>query len=110
MILYGIKNCDRCKKARRRLDEQEKQYTFHDFRSDGLDRDTLERFEAALGWEKLLNTRSTTWRALPASDKAGLDREKALALMLKHPALIKRPLLENNATILIGFDPETYRT
>ncbi|MGX2040516.1 ArsC family reductase [Methylocaldum sp. MU1018] len=106
--LYGIRNCDTCKKARAWLDAHGTIYRFHDFRDDGLDQSVLERIESALGWENLLNRRSTTWRQLDDADRMDLTREKALHLMRRSPTLIKRPVLVANDTILAGFSPEQY--
>lgn len=106
--LYGLKNCDTCRKARVWLDQQSHAHRFHDFRADGLDADLLAQFEAALGWEALLNRRGTTWRGLPEADRDGVDRDKALALMLAHPALIKRPVLMAGDKILVGFSADQY--
>jgi arsenate reductase (glutaredoxin) len=108
MILYGIKNCDTIKKARAWLSAQGLAYRFHDFRADGLDAVLLEAFEQAVGWETLLNRRGTSWRALSEAQRTDVDRERALALMLAHPALIKRPVLSAGARILVGFTPENY--
>ncbi len=108
ITLYGIKNCDTVKKARAWLDAQSMEYRFHDFRKDGLDSDVLEQWEAALGWEALLNTRGTTWRKLDESQREGVDRAKAVALMLAQPSLIKRPVVESGTKTLIGFNAETY--
>jgi arsenate reductase len=108
MILYGIKNCDTVKKARAWLSAQGLDYRFHDFRSDGLDASTLETFEKAVGWEALLNRRGTCWRTLSEEQRADVDRDKAFALMLAHPALIKRPVLSAGSKIMIGFTPENY--
>ena len=109
LTLYGLKTCDTCRKARAWLDQRGLLYRFHDFRADGFDAATLERLEAAPGWEALLNRRSTTWRGLAESERAGANRDKALALMLAHPALIKRPVLEcEDGRILLGFSPEAY--
>lgn len=107
-ILYGIKNCDMCKKAREWLSSRGHEYRFHDFRVDGLDASLLERFETRLGWEKLLNRRGTSWRKLDEAARENLNREKALALMLAHPTIIKRPVLETGAKIMIGFTPDYY--
>jgi Spx/MgsR family transcriptional regulator len=108
ITLYGIKNCDTVKKARAWLEGNGREYRFHDFRKDGLDKALLERFEAALGWETLLNRRGTTWRKLDEAKRENLDRDKALQLMLDHPSVIKRPVLEMADKTLIGFTPETY--
>ncbi|MGR9072412.1 MAG: ArsC family reductase [Gammaproteobacteria bacterium] len=108
--LYGIKNCDTVKKARRWLDDHRIEFQFHDYRANGLDSALLADFESELGWENMLNRRGTTWRQLGSSDKTDLDKTKALNLMLTHPALIKRPILEADGKLLIGFSPEQYRS
>jgi arsenate reductase (glutaredoxin) len=110
ITLYGIKQCDTVAKARRWLDAAGRAYRFHDFRVDGLDRDLLDRFEQAVGWELLLNRRGTTWRQLPYDQRTDVDRERALILMLDRPALIKRPLLDIGGKVLIGFSDETYQS
>ena len=108
LTLYGIKNCDTVKKARLWLEAQSIAYRFHDFRKDGLDLGQLERWEAELGWEALLNKRGTSWRKLEEGQREGVDRAKALMLMLAQPSLIKRPVLETGTKTLIGFIPEEY--
>ena len=106
--LYGIRNCDTMRKARRWLDAQGVEYAFHDVRSDGLDRATLQAWITALGWEQLLNRRGTTWRRLPETDRAGIDRKAAAAIMLEHPAIIKRPVLEHDGRLHLGFSTDSY--
>ena len=92
-VLYGIKNCDTVKKARRWLDEQQIAYRFHDYRADGLDADMLQRFIAELGWEALLNTRGTTWRKLDETRRESIQNAASAAeLMLEMPAIIKRQI------------------
>jgi Spx/MgsR family transcriptional regulator len=107
-VLFGLKNCDTCRKARAWLDQRGVQYRFHDLRDSGLDAALLEHWEQAVGWETLLNHRGTTWRGLTEADRAEVDRAKALTLMLAHPALIKRPVLATEARVLVGFSPEHY--
>jgi len=107
--LYGIRNCDTVKKARKWLEAHEVNYTFHDFRDDGLDPRTLSKWTAQLGWEALLNRRSTSWRQLEEADRTGLDATKAQALMLRQPTLIKRPVLEGQDQVLVGFSEQTYQ-
>ena len=109
MILYGISNCDTVKKARRWLAERGVAYRFHDVRKDGLDAARLQGWIDALGWEKLLNKAGTTFRKLPDADKAGLDEDRAIALMLAQPSMIKRPVIETGGTLLVGFDPDRYQ-
>ncbi|MDH5750237.1 MAG: ArsC family reductase [Rhodospirillales bacterium] len=103
ITVYGIKNCDTCRKALKWLKEQDIRADFHDLRADGLDRDRLENWIGELGFETLLNRRGTTWRNLAAKDKDGLDEKRAARLMLAHPTLIKRPLFDLGDCRLVGF-------
>lgn len=109
--VYGIKNCDTIKKARRWLEEQNIAYQFHDYRVDGLSDERLQGFIDKLGWEPLLNTRGTTWRKLPPAQRDAItDAQSAKLLMLEQPAIIKRPLLEAaNGELLLGFKIEIYQ-
>lgn len=108
VILHGIRNCDTMKKAWTWLDEHGVRYEFHDYRKAGIDRERLERWADKVSWEVLLNRAGTTFRALPEADKQGIDREKAIALMLGQPSMIKRPVLEADGELLVGFRPEAY--
>ncbi|UXI00638.1 ArsC family reductase [Photobacterium sp. TY1-4] len=107
-IAYGIKNCDTIKKMKKWLDAENISYRFHDYRVDGLDAALLETFEAQLGWEAMVNKRGTTYRQLSDEQRAGLNRETALALLLEYPAMIKRPLLVHNDRYHLGFKPDQY--
>ncbi|WP_215398615.1 ArsC family reductase [Rheinheimera oceanensis] len=107
--LYGIKNCDTIKKARSWLEQQQIPYQFIDYRVDGLTATQLQTFATHCGWQNLLNTRGTTYRQLAQSDKADLTEQKALALMLAQPAMIKRPLLLHNGKYHLGFKPGDYQ-
>jgi arsenate reductase len=106
--IYGIKNCDTMKKARAWLDSHGVAYSFHDYKADGISKDKLKRWADELGWETLLNRAGTTFRKLPDADKEGLNERKALALMLAQPSMVKRPVLEAGAKLLVGFKPEIY--
>jgi arsenate reductase len=106
--LHGIKNCDTMKKAWTWLDAHGVAYDFHDYKKVGIDEATLRRWAGIVGWEVLLNRAGTTFRALPDSDKTGLDENKAITLMLANPSMIKRPVLESGDTLLVGFKPDTY--
>jgi Spx/MgsR family transcriptional regulator len=106
--LYGIKNCDTMKKARAWLDAKGVPYAFHDYKAEGIDRPRLEAWIRAVGWETLLNRAGTTFRKLPEADKADLDERKALALMLDQPSMIKRPVLDLDGRLLVGFKPDYY--
>jgi Spx/MgsR family transcriptional regulator len=108
LTLYGIKNCDTVKKARRWLEEHGIDYRFHDLRVDGLDRVTLADWVSELGWEALVNRRGTTWRRLPEATREDLDAEAAIDLMLQHPTLIKRPIMALDGQHHVGFSPATY--
>lgn len=110
VVMYGIKNCDTVKKARKWLSEAEIDHRFHDLRSDGLSEAQLDEWLATLGWEVMLNTRGTTFRALPEEQKSELTLDKARALMLAQPAMIKRPLLAIDGHYHLGFKPEQYHT
>lgn len=108
VTLYGIRNCDTMKKAWSWLDAQGVAYDFHDYKKAGLDRARLEGWVKELGWETLLNKAGTTFRKLPEADRQDLDAEKAIALMLAQPSLIKRPVLDLGSRRLVGFKPELY--
>lgn len=109
LTLYGIKNCDTVKKARKWLDENRIEYQFHDYRTDGLDTSLLEQFESILGYDNMLNRRSTSWRQLGEDQKSNLDKQKAIQLMLETPTLIKRPILDTGERMIIGFASEEYK-
>ena len=108
ITIYGINNCDTMKKARAWLDSHGVKYDFHDYKSAGIARDKLKAWSDKLGWETLLNRAGTTFRKLPDADKDGLNEKKALALMLAQPSMIKRPVLEAGAKLLVGFAPDIY--
>lgn len=108
--IYGIKNCDTMKKARTWLDEHGVKYQFHDYKAFGIEQDKLEAWCKKVGWEVLLNRAGTTFRKLPESRRADLNERKAIALMLEQPSMIKRPVLEKGAKLLVGFKPAEYQT
>lgn len=106
--LYGIKNCDSVKKARKWLETEAIDYRFHDFRSDGLTAQQIETWLAALGWESLINKRSTSWKQLSPQQRDKLDNNSATALILDTPTLIKRPLLSVDGEYHLGFKADNY--
>lgn len=106
--LYGIKNCDTMKKARVWLDAQGIAYAFHDYKSAGIARATLEAWAGQVGWEALLNRAGTTFRKLPEGEREGLDAGRAIALMLAQPSMIKRPVLARDGKLTLGFSPAAY--
>lgn len=106
--IYGIKSCDTMRKARTWLDENGVDYAFHDYKKDGLDGATLDRWMGMAEWEKLLNRAGTTFRKLADEDKQDISADKAKTLLLAQPSMVKRPVLERGGKILIGFKPEQY--
>ena len=110
ITIYGIKNCDTMKKARAWLDKRGVAYSFHDYKTAGIDRRRLEQWSKQVGWETLLNRAGTTFRALLDKDKDALTDKKAIALMLAQPSMIKRPVLDIGGKLLVGFKPEQYET
>jgi arsenate reductase len=109
ITIYGIKNCDTMKKARAWLDGHGVAYDFHDYKTAGIERERLERWSKAVGWESLLNRAGTTFRKLPDKDKQAIDAKKAIALMLENPSVIKRPVLDlGRNRLLVGFKAELY--
>ena len=109
ITMYGIKNCDTIKKARTWLDERGLGYDFHDYKASGIDRARLQGWVDSLGWEVLLNRAGTTFRKLPDADRADIDTVKAIDLMEAQPSMIKRPVLEVNGELLVGFKPDDYQ-
>ena len=108
VTLYGIRNCDTMQKAWTWLDRHGVAYAFHDYKKEGIDPATLRAWAAEAGWELLLNRAGTTFKKLPDAEKTGLDEAKAIALMTVQPSMIKRPVLEGDGQILVGFKPEVY--
>ncbi|WP_454918570.1 ArsC family reductase [Xanthobacter sediminis] len=108
VTIYGIKACDTMKKARAWLDAHGVAYAFHDYKTQGVARPRLAGWVDQAGWTTLLNRSGTAFRSLPEADKADLDADKAIALMLAQPSMIKRPVLEHGGALLVGFKPEAY--
>lgn len=109
VIVYGISNCDTIKKAKNWLDKKGIKYVFHDYRKQGLDISQLSNWVDALGWEPLLNKRGTTWRKLSDEVKANVDRASAIEIMMENPSIIKRPLLDKNNQLHLGFSDSLYQ-
>lgn len=110
ITMYGIKNCDSIKKARNWLDNERVSYNFHDYKVSGVDKAKLEDWVMEHGWETILNRSGTTFKALDAGDRAHIDADKAILLMITNPSMIKRPILDTGRETIIGFKATTYET
>jgi len=108
LTIYGIPSCDTCRNARKWLTEHDKEYKFHNLREDGLDLQMLHRWAQTADWQKILNTSSVTWRKIPEVDRAGMTMKRAIALMIEQPTLVKRPVLEYEDVVVLGFSPDNY--
>nr|WP_175546929.1 Spx/MgsR family RNA polymerase-binding regulatory protein [Halomonas ilicicola] len=110
ITLYGITTCDSCRKARKTLDAQGTPYRYHDLREQGLEETLLSHLIDLAGLDALLNTRSTTWRALDADERqrAKDDETYARRVMLARPTLLKRPLLDTGDRLIVGFQKDAY--
>ena len=105
IVLYGISNCDTVKRARAWLAGQGHDAAFHDFKKAGVPPEALDRWIAALGWERLVNRQGTTWRKLDDATRAAVsDAASARALMLAQPSVIKRPVVDWGTALTVGFD------
>jgi len=108
--LYGIRNCDTVRKARKWLVAHDVDCAFHDLRADGLDPALLDRWLAAVGDQVLVNRRGRTWRQLPAETRESADADALRTLLLEHPTLIKRPVVDTGNEVVVGFDTGRYAT
>lgn len=110
VTLYGIKNCDTVKKARKWLDANSVPYTFHDFRVDGIDKTLVNSFLKQVDVDILINKRGTTWRKLSDEEKEIKNKTQAVNLMVENPTIIKRPVLDVNKKVTVGFSDESYKS
>lgn len=106
LTLYGIPNCDTVKRARVWLESQGVAFDFHDFKKAGVPLHGLDRWLDAVGWDRVLNRKGTTWRRLEEDQRDAVhDAAAARALMLAQPSLIKRPVVQwPDGRITVGFD------
>ena len=109
ITLYGIPNCDTIKKARKWLEAHDIEYRFHNYKADGVPDKKLKSWVKQVGWETLLNRRGTTWRKLDDATKDNVAEKSAIQLMLDHPSIIKRPVLEIGSKITVGFSDYDYK-
>ncbi|MET0366281.1 MAG: ArsC family reductase [Sphingobium sp.] len=108
VVLYGIPNCDTVKKARTWLEGKGVAYQFHDYKKQGVDEAALRGWAGEVGWEKLLNRAGTTFRKLADEEKADLNQDKAVAIMVANPSTIKRPVVTGAGAPLVGFKPDEW--
>ena len=107
--MYGITNCDTVKKARAFLTKHHIDYEFHDFKKEPPTKKQIEQWLKQVDWQILLNMRGMTWRRLTESEKESINKTKAIKLMLEKPSIIKRPVLEVNKKIIVGFSEDDYK-
>ncbi len=108
LTVFGIKSCDTCRRARKYFAENDIEFRFHDVRDDGLDIQMLERWADRLDWSQLLNKQSLTWRKVPEVDRSDMTVDKAFALMIENPTLVKRPVIESDEFIAVGFSEKRF--
>jgi Spx/MgsR family transcriptional regulator len=109
VTLYGIKNCDTVKKARKWLGNHSVPYIFHDFRVDGINKALINNFLKQIDIETLINKRGTTWRKLSDKEKESKNKTQAVTLMVENPTIIKRPVLDVKGNYHLGFKDEQYK-
>ena len=102
--VYGIKNCDTVKKAIVYLNDCGIDYQFVDFRHNPISQQVLKKMVETVGWELLINKRSTTYRSLSEKEKSNIDYDLVLSL----PTLIKRPVLIQGENIMVCFNEQQY--
>lgn len=109
ITLYGIKNCDTVKRARTWLKENGVEYTFYNYKKDGVDKKVLHQAIKEHGWEEIINRRGTTWKQLPDKVRDNMDEASAITQAMENPSLIKRPLILKDGSTHLGFNPDTYK-
>ena len=107
ITIYGIKNCDTCRKALKWLETEGIDHTFHDFRKDGLEESVVANWLGEIGIETLLNKRGTTWRKLSEEEQTAAGDDRAAALLTENPTLIKRPVFDLGSSRRVGFASDT---
>ena len=108
ITMFGIPNCDTIKKAKKWLEAEGIEFEFHDYRKQGINEELVKTFCTELGWELVLNKRGTTYRQLTQEQKGTLTEEKAVALLVEQSAMIKRPILNVDGKLHIGFKADQY--
>ena len=109
ITLYAIPNCNTVKKARAWLDEHQIDYEFHNYKKQGIDRETLQQWVDELGWETVINRKGMTWRKLDEATRNSMDADKAIDIMLQNQSIIKRPLIIKGDKKILGFNEDEYQ-
>ena len=107
-VIYGINNCDSVKKAKRWLVENQIDFSFHDFRKNGLEHKLVSRWVGIIQWDLLLNRRGITWRGIDQKIKNHIDGATIVNFLCDHPTVIKRPVLEHGDQLMVGFNEIDY--
>ena len=111
IILYGIPNCDSIKKTIQYLNQHNVAFEFHNYKKQGIDQKKLRQWCDRVGWERLLNTKGTTWKKIaPAFEGKKMTAPLAVSIMLEHNSTIKRPVIETGTHVLVGYDEATFNT
>ncbi|MDQ6814185.1 MAG: ArsC family reductase [Bacteroidota bacterium] len=109
MTVYGIPNCNTVKKAIDWLKANERKFEFHDYKKQGIAKEKLKEWTSEVGWENLVNKKGTTWRMLAVEQQQNITNEKnTIKLMIEKPSVIKRPVIETEGKLIVGFDEEEY--
>ena len=116
ITIYGIKSCSTMKKAFTKLDELGVSYDFHDYKKQGIDKESVQRWVNERGIDKVLNKRGTTWRKLTDEQKQAADENvnNAIDLLIENTSMIKRPIVEGQLAdkiqpiLLCGFDEDEF--
>lgn len=107
--VYGISNCDSCRKTLKWLQAADAAYEFHDVRTQPLKASIIDNWTHQLGWQHLVNRRSTTWRGLDDAQRAAIDEGSVAKTLLAHPTLMKRPVIVIGDAVTVGFDEATLK-
>jgi arsenate reductase (glutaredoxin) len=111
ITVYGLPNCDSTQKALKWLAAHGIGATLHNYKTDGIAASTLKEWSKKIGWQTILNKKSTTWRSLSKPEQDAVqDEASAIALMQNHNSLIKRPIVNAGKQLLVGFQPEIWAT
>ncbi|HLQ99736.1 MAG TPA: ArsC family reductase [Sphingobacterium sp.] len=105
--IYGIKNCGTIKKTLEWFEKEGLEYTFHNYKKEAATEEKITAWIQKVSWETLLNKRGTTWRKLSEEEKEEVtDADAAISVMLSNNSIIKRPVIEWDDKVIVGFNEE----